>query len=43
MELKTEKLIAEIKKKYPTFTTEQVIALAQAEALLCIAAEIYRQ
>ncbi|MGN0107744.1 MAG: hypothetical protein ACI4A5_08615 [Hominilimicola sp.] len=43
MELRTEKLMELVKKKYPEFTTEQVIALVQAEALICIAAEISRR
>lgn len=34
MELRTEKLIEKIKQKYPTLSTEQVISMVMAEALL---------
>ena len=34
MSLKTDELITEIKDKYPTFTTDQIIALVQSEAML---------
>ena len=34
MSLKTDELITEIKDKYPTFTTDKIIALFQSEAML---------